>query len=101
MASCSGGPGGHKGKPGPSGSRFEILQNYNEHFPDSLNEKEPLQIKRRRPEAAPYTTKSFFSKNQKLSDLLEGPKYIVIKRNESKQRVDPIICVAIPRHESH
>lgn len=87
MASSSGGPGGHKGKPGSSGSRFDILQNYNDNFPDSMNNKDPAKIKRRRPEAVPYTSTSFFSKNQKLSDLLEGPKYIVMKRNESNKEL--------------
>lgn len=86
MASSSGGPGGHGGRPGSSGSRFDILQNYNDNFPEAIGDK-PDKIKRRRPEVNTYTSASFFSKNQKLSDLLEGPKYIIMKRNESNKEL--------------
>lgn len=77
MASSSGGRSS-QGITKSTGSRFDIFNN----FPDNFPENTPNKIKRRRPEVS-YATTSFFSKNQKLSDLLDGPKYVVMQRNEN------------------
>lgn len=79
MASSSGGHGGHMGRLRSSGSRFDILQDI-----DSFPEIQHSKGKRRRPTetTTEFTSNSFFTKNQKISDLLDGPKYLIMKRNE-------------------
>lgn len=58
------------------GSRFSILDDYTPTDASSISHQ-----KRRRNEEE-VLTNSFFNKNQKLKDLLEGPKFLIMSRND-------------------
>lgn len=72
--------GGSKHKDSSPGSRYSILNHANE-FPVVNN-----QNKRRR-DMEEYVTHSFFDKSKKLCDLQEGPKFLIMKRNEIKTEI--------------
>lgn len=98
MASSSGG-GGQSGR---TGSRFELLRNYNDDFPEELTSKNN-QVKRKRQDTATFQNPSFFSKNQKLSDVLNGPQFVVMKRASSNEEltlasVSPFLVMKVIEH---
>lgn len=84
MASSSGGRS-ELNKNKITGNRFDILSQYKDNFPD-MDESSVVgaKNKRKRAETVSYITPSFFSKNQKISDLIQGPKYIIMKRANSE-----------------
>lgn len=82
-----------------TGSRFEVFNHYNDQFPKTIHTNKQHSVKRRRPELT-YTTTSFFNKNNKLSDVVDGPKFVVMKRNENNSgltlaSVSPFLVVKI------
>lgn len=77
MAGASG--GGSKHVDYSPGSGFSILADPASEFP-MLSDTTKYKNKRK---CAEFVTNSFFDKNKKLSDHLEGPKFMVMKRNET------------------
>lgn len=91
--------GGRSDNRRSTGSRFDIFNKFNENFPDTTNMKKSTNPKRRHPEPS-FTTTSFFTKNSKLSDVIDGPKFILMKRNDNNSHltlasVNPFLVVKV------
>lgn len=65
----------------PSGSRFTGLELDCENVYPSLNN----QRKRRATKSENIQTSSFFNKSMRMIDLMDGPKFIVMKRNDDDE----------------
>lgn len=99
MASSSGG----RNEQSVTGSRFEIFNKYGENFPEIDLNSARVKSKRKRAEQISYSSTCFFSKNQKLDDLIQGPKYVLMKRtalNEQKTltSVSPFLVMKCIEH---